>query len=510
MDECLLGFDIGTTNSKGLLIDPDLNVIESASLPHGVSTPEPGWVEHEPSEIWWGEFTELIRELLAVSEIDPERIAGIGISGLAPSVLPLDESGAPLRPGMLYGVDTRAGEEIKLLNEWIGEERILEVCGNSLSFQSAGPKILWLKRNEPEIFERTETIVDAVGYVVSQLTDEYVMDNAVASFFHPLYNLKELEWDAEMFERAGLDPELLPETKWSAEVAGEVTPDAAERTGLAVGTPVVTGAVDAIAALLSVGGVEPGDTVFMYGTTGVVYSTCAEPRTVPGVWSTPHSVEGKYAVGGGMATSGAITEWFADQFAGEAVLDEGVGKGKYDHLSEEAAEIDPGSEGLVVLPYFSGSRTPLNDDRARGTIAGLTLSHTKYHVYRAILEGVGYGFRHNLEMIEHADVPIGRTFAIGGGAQSDLWRQIVSDITGYEQKYVSDPLGAPLGSAYLAGIGSGVFDGYDALKTSTTAATTTPANPARTAIYDEYYDVYRDLYPAMKDEMHRLASLGNK
>lgn len=505
MDEWLLGFDIGTTNSKGIIVDRDLEVVAAASVAHGVSTPNPGWAEHDPTDVWWGEFVEVVRELLSKPGVTPDRIAGIGISGLAPSVLPLDGAGEPLRPGILYGVDTRSGAEIDLLTDRIGEDRLTEVCGNGLSFQSAGAKLLWYKRNEPERYARTETVVDAVGYVVSQLTDEYVMDNGVASFYDPLYDLSGLEWSQEMIDAADLDPGMLPETKWSADIAGEVTSNAAEATGLAVGTPVVTGAVDAIAALLSVGGVDHGDTVFMYGTTGVVYTTVSEPHPVPDLWATPHCIEDTYAVGGGMATSGAITEWFVDQFT----ADSGVGSDPYDQLTEAATGIDPGSEGLVALPYFSGSRTPLNDDRARGAIVGLTLSHTEAHVYRAILEGVGYGFRHNVEAMDAADVPISRIFAIGGGARSDLWRQIVSDITGLKQAYVSNPLGAPLGGAYLAGIGTGVFDGFDRLREPATVSTTTTPDPDRTVTYDEYYDVYRELYPSITEQVHRLAELGD-
>jgi xylulokinase len=508
MGRYLLGYDIGTTNSKGILVDADLNLVAEASIPHGVSTPKPGWVEQDGETVWWGEFTQIARRLIEESNVAPEAIAGVGISALAPSVLPLDDDGTPLRPGILYGVDSRSEAEIDLLNEQIGEDRIYEVCGNTLTYQSAGPKILWYKRNEPDRFERTEKIVDAVGYVVSQLTGEYVMDNAVASFFHPLYNLSTLEWEDEMFAELGLDRDLLPKTKWSTEVAGEVTPEGAEATGLAVGTPIVTGTVDAVASLLSVGGVDPGDTVFMYGTTGVIYTTLAEERSAPELWATPHCLPGKYAIAGGMATSGAVTEWFADQFAGEAALDEGTGKESYELLSERAAEIEPGSDGLVVLPYFNGSRTPINDDGARGTIAGLTLSHTKYHVYRAILEGVGYGFRHNLTVMDRENVPIERVFAIGGGARSDLWRQIVSDITGFEQDYISTPLGSPLGGAYLAGLGTDVFDGFRTLKAATSVSTTTIPDAAAKERYDEYYSIYEDLYPSMRDEMHRLASLG--
>jgi xylulokinase len=502
----LLGYDIGTTNSKGVLVDPDLNVVASASIPHGVSTPEPGWAEHDAESIWWEEFTRITRQLLDETAVPADRIVGIGISALAPSVVPLDDAGDPIRPGMLYGIDTRAKAEIELLNDRIGTDRIYDACGNSLTYQSAGPKLLWYKRNEPSRYERTDKIVDAVGYAVSQLTGEYVMDNAIAAFYHPLYDLSAREWNDAMVDAVGIDRDLLPETKWATEIAGEVTPAAAEETGLAAGTPVVTGTVDALASLVGVGGVDPGDTVFMYGTTGVVYTTLAEARTAPELWANPHCLPGRYVIGGGMATSGAITEWFVEEFVGDAP----AGRERYAWLEEGAREIPPGAEGLVVLPYFSGGRTPINDDLARGTITGLTLDHTKFHVYRAILESVGYGFRHNLSVMERAGVPVDRVLASGGGAESDLWRQVVSDVTGVEQEYVTTPVGAPLGVAYLTGLGTDVFDGLDALKSSMTVSSTTAPDPERHAVYDEYYGVYEDLYPSMQSEMHRVASLGNE
>lgn len=505
----LLGADIGTSSTTGVLIDPELNVIESVSVSHDISVPNPAWAEHDADSIWWNDFTQVSQQLLKQSDVSADRIAGVGVSAISPAMLPLDETGTPLRPAILYGIDTRSGDEIELLNDQIGEDEIYDICGHSLTFQSAGPKILWYKRNEPQKFEQTDKIVDATGYITYKLTSEYVIGNGSAAFFDPLFDSSALEWDDRMLTELGLETDQLPDPQWSTEIAGEVSSSAAEVTGLREGTPVIVGTVDTMAAQISVGAVEPGDSVFVYGTAGVVYTTLDEERTMPGLWSTPHCLKGKYGIGGGMATTSAIIEWFRDEFGGEAIVGEGVGKASYRHLNDKAAEIAPGSDGLVVLPYFSGERTPINDDSARGTITGLTLSHTKYHVYRAILEAVGYGFRHNLSAMEKADVPVGRVFGIGGGAQSDLWRQIVSDITGVSQQYVSSPVGAPLGDAYLAGLGTGVFDDLNPLKRSTTVATTTEPDLAKKATYDKYYSVYKDLYPSIKDDMHRLVTLDN-
>jgi xylulokinase len=346
--------------------------------------------------------------------------------------------------------------------------------------------------------------------VVSRLTDEYTIDNAVAAFFHPLYDLSTLEWDDEMLDELDISRDMLPEPRWSTEIAGEVTDEAAAETGLAAGTPVIVGTGDAQASQISVGAVEPGDAIFMYGTTGVIYTMLEEERTTPELWAFPHCVEGRYGLAGGMATSGAIVKWFRDQFGDSLDDRDAVGKARYSRLNAEASDIPPGSEGLMLLPYFSGERTPINDEAARGTITGLTLSHTKFHIYRAVLEGIGYGFRHHVSAMNDAGFAIDRVRAIGGGARSDLWRQVVSDITGVTQEYVSNPVGSPLGGAYLAGMGVGVFDDFDKLTESTDVETVTTPDDSVVDIYDEYYSIYRDLYPQIRDSMHGLAQLGDE
>lgn len=504
----LLGIDIGTSGSSGAIVDGDLNVVATAEVTHETSFPRPGWAEHDADDVWWRDFKRLSRDLLKRVDIEPAEIAGIGVSALHTNMLPLDENGTPLRPAILYGVDTRTREEIEILNDRIGEDRIFEVCGNRLTFQSVGPKLLWYKRNEPENFQRTESVLDATGYVVYRLTDNETIDHANASFFHPLYDLSEREWNDEMFEAAKLSRDLLPEPQWASEVAGSVTAAAAEATGLDEGTPVVVGTGDSIASLVGVAAVEDRDAIFMYGTTGVIYTTLESDVRTPKLWSFPHCLEDKYVLGGGMATAGAIVRWFKNEFGYEERQRAAEsGDDPYELLDQKAAQVPPGSEGLVMLPYFSGERTPMNDDAARGMFAGLTLSHTKAHLYRAVLEGVGYGFRHHLDAMAEAGVDLETVTAIGGGARSPLWRRIVSDITGVTQEYVTNPVGSPLGDAYLAGLGTGVFDDLDAIRQKTSVTDRTTPDAERTPTYDEYYSVYQDLYPETRQSIHTLSAL---
>jgi len=507
-DKYLLGIDIGTSSSSGILVDSDLNVVAMAEATHETSYPQPGWAEHDAEGIWWRDFRRLSQELLDRAEVDASEIASVGVSALHTNMLPLDANGSPLRPAILYGVDTRTQKEIKTLNDRIGTDRILNVCGNQLTFQSVGPKVLWYKRNEPERFKRTETILDATGYLVYKLTDNYTIDHANASFFHPLFDLSDLAWHDEMFEAAGLSMDLLPEPQWASDIAGEVTPAAAEATGLAEGTPVIVGTGDSIASLVGVAAVDDRDAILMYGTTGVIYTTLDSAVTTPELWSFPHCLEDKYVLGGGMATAGAVVRWFKNEFGYEERQRAAESRsGPYELLNEKAAAVPPGSDGLVMLPYFSGERTPINDNAARGLFSGLTLSHTKGHLYRAVLEGVGYGFRHHLEVMADAGVSPKTVTATGGGAQSQLWRQIVSDITGVTQECVTSPVGSPLGDAYLAGLGAGVFKNLDSIREHVSVTDRTTATAERTATYDNYYSVYRDLYLQNRANMHVLSGL---
>ncbi len=507
----LLGVDIGTSGSSGVIVDDDLTVVASASTEHEFSVPNPGWLEHDAEDVWWADFVALARELLDGSAVDPADIAGVGVSAIFAVMQPVDGDGDPLRPAILYGSDTRTTEEIEILTDRIGEERLREACGHRLTFQSVGPKVLWFERNEPDLFERTEKIVDSTGYVVHELTGNYTIDNAIASYFHPMYDPEALDWHEEMVAEVGVTTDMLPEPGWSTDIAGEVTEEAAEETGLEPGTPVTVGTGDALASMVSVGAVDPGEAIFMYGTTGVVFSVVESNREPEGLWSGPFVFEDTYHAGGGMATSGAVLRWFRDELADaerRRAGEEGVDA--YELLDEQAAGVDPGSDGLVLLPYFSGERTPITDDSARGSLVGLTLQHTKGHLFRAILEGVGYGFRHHVEAMDDAGIGVDVVRAIGGGARSPLWRQIVSDATGVSQEYVADPLGSPLGDAFIAGYGVGVFENIGRVEREIEVTGTTEPNPEPARVYDDYYEVYRDLYPQVRDSMHRLADLAGE
>jgi xylulokinase len=504
----LLGIDIGTYESKGVITDRQGRIQGFAAIPHELSLPRPGWAEHDAEKVWWHDFCFLVKELLKRTGLEVSKIAAIGCSGIGPDLLPLDRQGKPLRPAILYGIDTRAAAEITELEQKIGADRILAVSGNSLSSQSIGPKILWLARNEPLVFSQTSNILTATGYLVFRLTGKTCIDHYTAATFAPLYNLSSLAWDAELCQGI-VNPEILPIPAWTTGLAGVVHPEAAALTGLAAGTPVIVGTTDAAAEAVSIGVTVPGELMLMYGSTLFMINVVNRLMIEPKLWTGMYLTADTWSLAAGMATTGSLTRWFRDQFSQPELQAElEGGPNAYAALAELAAQVPPGSEGLVVLPYFSGERTPINDPLARGVVAGLTLSHTKAHLYRAILEGIAYGIAHNLEVIEQAGGETKRAVAVGGGTKNLTWLQIVSDVTGVEQIVPDQTLGAAYGDAFLAGMGIGWFDQLSDAKQWVKPATRILPDPARTKIYQKYYREYRELYPRIQSNLHHLARLG--
>lgn len=486
-DRRYLGVDIGTSGAKGVLVTGTGRVVARASREHGTSTPRPGWVEHDAETVWWADFAAITRELTGA--LDGVRPAGLAVSGLGPCLLPADADGRPLRPAILYGVDTRAGTEIAELTGELGAEEILRRGGTPLSSQAVGPKLRWLARHEPGVYERTELLLTASSYLVHRLTGAYVLDHHTASQCDPMYDQVRLDWARDW--AALVAPGLtLPELAWPTEVVGEVGAAAAAETGLPRGLPVTAGTVDAWAEATSVGVTRPGDVMVMYGTTMFLVHVLESPRPHPGLWTTSGVFPGTRSLAAGMATSGAVTDWLRRLVGGDFAT-----------LVEEAAAVPPGSRGLLLLPYFAGERTPVFDPDARGVIAGLTLAHGRAELYRAALEGIAYGVRHNLEVMREAGGRPERLVAVGGGTRGGLWTRIVSDVTGEAQQVPAETVGACLGDAMLAAVATGA---------EVDADTWNPADhvvrPSGTGRYDEYYRRYRELYPATLDVAHFLAA----
>ncbi len=488
MGGLLLGIDIGTSSSKGVLVQGDGTVIASAAREHALSTPRPGWAEHDAESVWWEEFVALCRELTAAAE---QPLAGLAVSGIGPCVLVADEQGSPLRPAILYGIDTRATAEIDELSERYGAETILERCGSPLTTQAVGPKLLWLRRQEPEVWKATRRLFMASSFLVYRLTGTYVLDHHSASQCTPLYDSREHAWLEEWVEEIAPGLEL-PPLAWPGDVVGTMSVQAEEATGVPKGTPVVAGTIDAWSEAVSAGVTSPGDVMLMYGTTMFLVEILEERRTSPSLWGTVGAFPGTYCFAAGMATSGAVTEWLR-----------ALTGASYEQLTDEAREAGRGAEGLVMLPYFSGERTPLFDPDARGVIAGLTLRHGRGHLYRAALEATAYGVRHNLEAMRAAGGRDQRLVAVGGGTEGGLWPQIVSDVLQEPQQVPRYTLGASYGDALLAGLAVDLTDGEG----WNPIATSIEPDQDAASDYERLYQLYRELYPATRDAAHALAAI---
>ena len=479
-----LGVDIGTSSSKGVLVSPAGTVLRSATRAHAVSRPAPGHVEMD-GDLWWNEFVELATELTAPGDVT---VAAVGVSGMGPCVLLTDDDDVPLRPAILYGVDTRAVAQIANLDAELGREKILRRCGSVLTSQAVGPKLRWVRDTEPHVWRRARRWYTPASWLVRRLTGEYVLDHHSASQSTPLLDRHTQSW-YEPWAAVVAEHLELPLLRWAGEQAG-VTREVVG--GIPAAVPVITGTIDAWSEAVSVGAQTPGDLMLMYGTTMFLIATVTEPVTSEVMWGTTGALPGTFNLAGGMATSGALTAWVRDL----------TGAVPYAELLAEAGRSGVGARGLLVLPYFAGERTPVLDPRARGVIAGLTLTHGRGDLYRGMLEATAYGVRHNVEALSQAGVRVERVVAVGGGTQGGLWTQVVSDVTGLEQIVRRTTIGASYGSAFLAAglVGPADIDSWNPVER------VVRPDAAAASTYDELYQHYRELYPSTRGIVHALAA----
>ncbi len=502
MTRCLLGIDIGSYESKGVLTDDRGKVLAKAALKHELQFLKPGFVEQDVEKVWWGEFIELVKLLLDQARLKASAIVSVGLSGIY-SMVPVDKHANPLRPGgIMYGVDTRSVVEIEELIEKIGAAEILRRTGNTLSAQSMGPKILWLKKNEPEVFRKAHSFLPCANFIAARLTGGFFIDHLTAGFFGPLYEPAKLDWAPDLC--AGIvDPQRLPELRWATELAGRVTADAAKRTGLAEGTAVTIGTCDVASEAMSIGVTAPGDMMLMYGSTAWITLLSDAPMMDEQLFATPYIFPGTYCLHGGMATSGSLTRWFRDTIGADHVAAETAGgEEAYSVLTQLAAQVAPGSDGIVVLPYFSGERSPLNDPDARGMIFGLDIGHGRGHLYRAALEGVGYSINHSLQVMAKAGARARVMTSVGGGTKNPTWLQAVSDITKVPQRIPAVTMGASYGNCFIAGYAAGLFKDRGQISGWLATERTVTPDPANFGVYERRMHTYLELYRRNADLMH--------
>jgi xylulokinase len=486
-----IGIDIGTFETKGVLVNADGVVLAMARRRHGITTPQPGHVEHQPDIDWWQDLAEVSQELMAHPEA--RQVDAVGVSAIGPCVVATDADLKPLRPAILYGVDTRATRQGQALTAQLGAEEVFRRGGNPLTSQSAGPKIAWIKEEEPAVWQGARWFMTSQSWLVAKLTGEVVIDHATAGYFHPLYDLVEKRWDVSGCEHF-IDEARLPRLAWSTEVAGLVHARAAAVTGLPVGTPVIVGTTDSPAEAVGAGVVSDGALMAQYGSTGYFIRVSASPITHQDLWAAPFVFKDTYVLAAGTATLGTATRWISDLLGISAAEDDVT----FGRLLSLAAGSPVGSRGVMVVPHFSGERTPFQDPDARASIMGLGLEHTQADVARAVLEGLGHSVAEALLVYERVGVSIDRVVAIGGATKNDVIMSTVSTVTGMDQD-VAVSAGAAFGDAFLAAVGVGAIAGPSAGAGWWRSSRTVQPKSADAAVlradHEDFTAAYRALAP---------------
>lgn len=491
-----LGIDASTTATKALLIDGGGSVVGVGRSEYSFDTPHPLWSEQSP-DLWWTGTVDAIRSVLATTRVPGHAIGGVGMTGQMHGLVMLDASGAVLRPAILWN-DQRTQAECDEIRDRVGRDRLLSITGNDALTGFTAPKILWVKNNEPEVFERTEHVLLPKDYVRFRLTDSYAVDRAGGSGTI-LFDLAARDWSDEVISTLGLPRRWFPPSFEGSSVTGVISAAAAATTGLAEGTPVVAGGGDQAANAVGVGAVTPGVGAMSIGTSGVVFvpTDHAAIEAEGRLHAFCHSVPGMWHLMGVMLSAAGSYEWFRSALAPSS---------SFADLDARASAIDAGSNGLMFLPYLSGERTPHPDPFARGAFIGLTVRHDLGHMARAVLEGVAFGLRDSIELIRQSST-LDEIRASGGGAQSRLWLQIIADTVGLPVRVVGTSEAAAHGAALLAAVGTGAFA---SIREATDAAVVVgePIEPGpATGTYTGAYATYRSLYPALRDAFVRLSDL---
>ena len=508
MNEYVLGVDLGTSGTKTVLFDKQGRAIASASREYPLDQPRNGWAEQDP-ECWWQAARETIRQVIGESGVAPAQIRGLGISGQMHGLVLLDENGQVLRKAILW-CDGRTQQECDEITRIVGRERLIRITANPALTGFTAGKVLWVRRHEPEIWKQVRHILLPKDYVRFRLTGEYGSEMSDASGTN-LLDVPRRCWSGAMLDALDLDATLLPPLMESSDAAGPVTSRAAEETGLQPGTVVAAGAGDNAAAAVGTGVVTVGKAFATIGTSGVVFAHADQVQIDPKgrVHTFCAAVPGAYTVMSCTLAAGLSLKWFRDQFCqAECQTAAQMGEDPYTLMSQEAAQSPIGANRLVYLPYLMGERSPLLDADARGAFIGLSGIHARRDLLRAVMEGVIYSMRQNLEVLRGMGIAPAEMRACGGGARSPFWRQMMADVFALPVRTVKNTEGPALGAAILGGVAAGLYADIP----SACAALIQENEPQlpdvqRHVDYEKYYDLYVSLYPALKDAYHTLARL---
>ncbi len=504
----LMGIDIGTGGVRVGVFDRKGEAVVFNGVEHGTRFPRPGWAEQDPAE-WWSCLVQAVRGAMEESGVAPEEIAGISTDATTCTVVALDGQNRVMRPALLW-MDVRASDQAR---------RVQETGDPALKYNGFGPssaewmpsKSLWLKENEPETYDNAAVICDCEDWLTFRLTGEWTASINTASF-RAYYDRDTGGWPESLYESLGIGDVLEkfpPKVLDMGTAVGGLAKDAAGELGLPEGTPVAQGGGDAFVGAMGLGVTEPGKLALITGSSHVIVGQAAEPHYGRGFFGsyTDGIIPGQYSVEGGQVSTGSIVAWFKNQFAGEAMAEaKRRGVDTYDILNELAKDIPIGSDGLVVVDYFQGNRTPYTDPLARGMIWGLSLGHTPGHIFRAILEGICYGTEHIFRtMREHGFQP-GECVVAGGPTKSELWMQMHADVSNVPVSLTSESEGPVLGSAMLAAVGAGIYpDIQTAADNMVHTERVIEPDPEAHEAYGFYVDRYIETYPQMRETMHEMS-----
>lgn len=500
-----LGLDISTTAAKALLLDDRGGTVVSAPYPYPLASLRPLWAEQD-AEDWWRAGAAAIRDVLARMGLRGEDVAGVGLTGHMFGLVGLDAYGRPVRPCIMWN-DQRAGAECEEVTAQVGLDRLIDLTANCMLPGYVAPKLIWLRKHEPASLPPIRHLLFAKDYFRYRLTGELATDVSDAAGA-ALFDVAHRQWSGALLDQLEIPPSWLPPALESHEVAGYVSEAGAAATGLKAGTPVVAGAGDQPAQAVGSGIVEPGQASLTIGTSGVIFVATSSPVSHPQglLHAFAHAAPATWCLMGVVMSAGGSLQWYRDTVGCRDDPPEDVGV--YDQLMSEADQAPPGSGGLLFLPYLTGERTPHVDPEARGGWVGLTARHTRSHIVRAVIEGITFGLRDAVDMVE-ALHPIDRPILVtGGGARSAIWRQILADILGRELVTAPESEGAALGAAMLAAVGAGRYgSAREAAAALILRTGRVEPDPARLRRYADYYEVYQSLYGTLRETNWRLSRL---
>jgi sugar (pentulose or hexulose) kinase len=511
----LLGIDYGTGGAKACIIDPAGDVLGFTFEEYPFIHERPGWSEHDPV-LYWEIACRLIRGAITQAHIEPREIRGIAASSALPSLVMIDRDHNPIHRAYNL-MDRRATKEVEWLKENVGEDRLYSVSGNRLEDHPTIVNLLWEKNNRPQSYRRIHKALTIDGFITLKLTGKAVLNKSAAGFYGVAYSLRELKFDEEILDEIGVEVDLMPDLYRCEEIVGEVTPEAATQTGLVAGIPVAAGQVDCNAGYLGAGSVGEGDiqcNLGSVGNFGLVYKDVefafSPIGRLMGI-NFPYTVdcESTYITVPTTMTGGQSIRYLRDNFSQHEVETERVlGISSYDLLNLEAAQAPVGSDGLIVLPFLMGERSPIWDALSRTVIFGLSLNHTKGHIVRAMMEGVAYAMYHSFSLLREAGLKINFPLVMNeGGAVSKLWRQIIADVFNVPIVLVKRRTGAPFGDAILAGVATGVFEDFSVAREWAEYIEPMEPSQERHERYMEYFALYKQLYEHVKEDFRELARL---